>query len=241
MRKTAHSLRYEKYCTLSHLPFYDIAGKYLPQDKDSIVVDIGAGDGSFASHLKLEAMYNNLFLLDGNPVAIKNLKNKFKKNVIQYNVPDKLPFNDSTVGFIHCSHLVEHLYHSDLYKFLKEINRVQAPEGIFIISTPLMWQYFYCDMSHVKPYYPEVFIKYLCHSENPNPSKKIISEEYLVLELIYRYWAVNHVSGWSSDIYVIHYFISLMNRLLKSLRIKKYVNNGYTLVLKKGSDADVKL
>lgn len=108
------------YCTGNRNLFYDIAARYLPSDKNTIIVDIGTREGEFAQYLNLAKKYRNLFLLDGNDETVKNLQIKFN-NAILYKVPGKLPFETATVSYVHCSHIIEHLYPKELYEVLREI------------------------------------------------------------------------------------------------------------------------
>lgn len=216
----------------NRLPFFKIAEKYLPSNKESIIVDIGSGEGDFENYLNLPGRYKNLYLLDGNILTIDKIKNKFK-NAILYRAPQKLPFDDSTVIYIHCGHLIEHLTSNELYQFLIEINRVLARNGIFVVSSPMLWRGFYDDLSHVRPYNPEVLINYLC-KESKNRSAEIISEDFSILELVYRYYILELDEGWGSNNFLIDFIIQILKRFLSILSIRKYGRNGYTLVLKKG-------
>lgn len=216
----------------NRLPFFKITEKYLPSNEESIVVDIGSGEGNFANYLNLSARYKNLYLLDGSALTIDKINSKFK-NAILYKAPQKLPFGNSTVTYIHCSHLIEHLTSNELYQFLVEINRVLAGDGIFVVSSPMLWKGFYDDLSHVRPYNPEVLINYLC-KESKNRSAEVISEEYSILELAYRYYILEFDEGWGSHNFLIDSIIQVLKNLLSILSIRKYSRNGYTLVLKKG-------
>lgn len=227
----SHKFR-RNYCTFSKRPFYDIAAKYLPSDENGIIADIGAGEGKFADYLNLKEKYKNVFLLDGNNITVEKLKNRFK-NAILYKAPGKLPFEDSAVSYVHCSHLIEHLSHQELYEFLKEIDRVLNKDGIFVVSAPMLWGDFYSNLTHVKPYNPGVFLKYLCGIIE-SPSAGIISESYTVLELVYRYAKTSLDEGWGSRFFVIDFIIQFSKLLLSILQIKRYTKNGYTMVLKKG-------
>ncbi len=106
----------KEYLTKKRFPFFKLAGKYLPINNESIVVDIGAGDGLFADYLHLKKKYDNLYLLDGNRLAVDKLKKKFK-NVILYNARDSLPFEVNSVDILHCGTLIEHLDYIELYHF----------------------------------------------------------------------------------------------------------------------------
>ena len=86
--------------------FYDLAGEYLPLDQEENIVDIGAGLGYFAEYLQLEESFRNLYLLDGDEACVHYLREKFR-NVKQYKAPDRLPFDDESVSFIHCSHVLK--------------------------------------------------------------------------------------------------------------------------------------
>ena len=220
----------EKYSTMERWPFFDISKKYLPTNKNATIIDIGAGEGDFSKYLKLQDKYPNHFLLEGNIDNINILQKDFN-NVIHYQAPDKLPFDEKSVDYIHCSHLIEHLPPADLYSFLKKIDKVLISNGQLIISSPLLWQGFYGDLSHIKPYNPDVIIKYLC-KKIKNSSAKPISQSYEIQEITYRYNKIIE-SNWGSSIKIIDFCIKLFNKILTLLRIHKYVKNGYTIVLKK--------
>lgn len=222
----------KEYCTRSRYLFYDIAAKYLPTNKEAIILDIGSGEALFASYHNLENKYENIYLLDGNKEIINHLRKGFN-NAILYTAPERLPFKDSTVSYIHCSHLVEHLYFQELYELLREIDRVLEKNGILVISSPLFYYGFYNDLSHTKPYNPTVFLKYLCY-RGKNRSKMMISEYYSVLELVYRYKTLdNYDEGWGSSLQLVDFLIYFTKRILTKLKIKYYKKTGFTLVLKK--------
>ncbi len=174
----------------------------------------------------------NIYILDGNDDLINVLRLN-GKNAIIYKAPNKIPFDDSSVDYIHCSHFIEHLYPEDLYQFFKEIDRILRKNGIFVISTPLLWNSFYNDLSHIKPYNPKVILKYFC-LKNMNPTYKDISKDYSKLICIYRYHAYMDIDeGWGSNRRLINFFLRIYKFSLRYLGIKRYVKNGFTLVLRK--------
>ena len=209
-------------------------GSIIYLDEVYLILDIGAGQGGFAEHLKLANMvFPNLYPLDSNTSTVEALKS-ISENAMSYTAPEELPFADNTVSYIHCSHMVEHLYHAELYSFLKEIDRVLKKNGILVISSPLLWPYFYNDLSHVKPYYPNVFLTYLCHRSTQHFAEAI-SEDYSVLKEAYRYTNRSQ-DEWGSDYLFIDFLIHCSKRICRKLKIKKYSKNAYTLILKKGND-----
>lgn len=219
------------YCTLDRYPFYLVAARYLPLEKNRIIIDIGCGIGGFTEALGIHTKYNNVFLLDGNDETIEILKAKFN-NTILYKAPAELPFENSTVSYIHCSHLIEHLRNEELYNFLKVIDRVLMRNGIFVVSTPMLWSGFYDELNHVRPYSPYVLFNYLC-GYGENLSAKTISEKYSEVERVYRYNTVDFYEGWGTNLFCFDFIIQVLKRVLSKIGIKKYIKNGYTLILKK--------
>ncbi len=228
----AQFLTRKQFNTFKREPFYNVASTYLPVDKNAIILDIGAGDGSFAKFLNLSAKYTNLYLLDGNNATVESL-NKHFRNVVCYRAPDPMPFEAHSVHYIHCSHLIEHLYPEKFYLFVKEMDRVLCKDGILAISTPLLHEGFYSDLSHIKPYYPSVFINYLCKKTECR-SAVFISSCYSVENLVFRYKDRSVYEDLGSTSIIIDIMLKAFRKLTLLLGIRKYHKNGYTLVLKKG-------
>ncbi|MDH3377056.1 MAG: class I SAM-dependent methyltransferase [Gammaproteobacteria bacterium] len=220
-----------KYCTNEKLPFFDIANDYLPISKSAVIIDIGAGLGRFAERLDLRNRYPNLYLLDGNQETVRELA-KIYNNVAIYRAPDALPFEHHSVDFVHCSHMIEHLYHEQLYEFLFEIDRVLKPDGILIVSTPLLWAGFYNNLSHVKPYHYAVLTKYLC-TKKLQRTGKAISHDYEVMSVTKRYTGDRN-EQWGSEIMIVDFMLFVLKHVCGTLRIRKYKESGYTIVLRKG-------
>lgn len=152
-------------------PIYDIEAKYV----SGTIIDIGSGDNSFSKYVS------------------KKVHNLDKKT--GYTAPDRLPFKDKSVDYIHCSHLVEHLYPHELYELMRQMDRVLKVGGYIAIATPLMWKNFYGDLTHIKPYNPDVFIKYFC-KPLINMTNEPISDKYRVVELVWRYSTIFKKNGY---------------------------------------------
>jgi len=58
--------------------------------------------------------------------------NKFIHHRIEYG----LPFEDCTIDYLYCSHMLEHLYREDSKIFLKHAFRVLKNKGVFRVSVP---------------------------------------------------------------------------------------------------------
>ena len=214
------------YVTHKREPFFDIAKKYISSDKK--VLDVGAGDGYFAEYCQRP----DFFLFEGNEDNFKNLSKKYCNSY--YGKLPGLPFQDLFFDVIHCSHVVEHLYPSEFYDTLKEMDRCLKKNGYLIISAPLFWENFFADLSHIKPYHPDVFLKYLSsHTKNTLSTEKI-SEKYELVEIQYRYKEVSLKNGLHNLNKNI--FISLILKalgVLHKLGLRKMEKTGFTLVLLK--------
>ncbi len=233
--KQRHFLRNE-YCTGEREKFYLLAGKYLPSHKESVVVDIGSGDGGFCDTLNLSSKFTGFVLVDSNDESILALKNKYgDKHALKHRIPNKMPFKDKQVDFIHCSHIVEHIEPSDLYKFLKDVDRVLSNNGVLVISAPLFWPRFYDDLSHVKPYNPSVFMKYLSVNYSNTRTSQAISRNYKLLDLVYRYRVepMNNVKFYGNKFFILDFVLYSFKILFSKIGFRQYIKNGYVLVLQK--------
>lgn len=217
----------KKYITHKREPFFEIAKKLIKNN--SKVLDVGSGDGSFPKYCER----NDFYLLEGNIETVKYLEKDFS-NVVYGRIP-KIPFENEFFDLIHCSHIVEHLQPEELYEFLKEINRTLNVGGHLVISTPLLWEGFYNDLSHIKPYNPRVFQKYLCKGDGINPSREAVSEEFHVIDLKYRYrdnYERFNVVNFKPKNIINKVFHSMIMRL-KNNGLIFLEKSGYTIVLLK--------
>jgi 2-polyprenyl-3-methyl-5-hydroxy-6-metoxy-1,4-benzoquinol methylase len=209
----------KKYITQKREPFFQIA-KDLIND-NSKVLDIGAGDCSFSKYCNRK----DFFMIDGNNNTVETFKNEYK-NYFYSQLPI-IPFNNHHFDIIHCSHVIEHLDPQCLYSTLKEIDRCLKPSGYLIISAPLLTDFFYDDLSHFKPYNPNIFIKYLTDVKLNNLSREKIADYYTLHNITYRYKAYHLIDG------EVILPLKLLNKLLFKIGLIKYKKTGYTIALKK--------
>jgi len=151
-----------------------------------------------------------------------------------------LPFDDKSVDFVHCSHLVEHLNTEDFFVFLREMDRVLNKNGVLVISAPLLDYRFYEGLAHIRPYGPEGIINYMCKESEKGNKKTIagadggfISNKYIVKELVYRYTRDLSDSEWGSKYLAISVLMKIIRKIFSLLGFHKYTRNGYTLILEK--------
>lgn len=225
------------YTTYDHSIFFELV---LDACKDAdieprIVVDIGPGDGTFAAMAMEQFRSSTVHLLEGNPSTVDALSKQFD-HVELYRVPDPVPRDPCSVGLLHVSHVVEHLSSQELYQLMIECDRVLEPGGLLAISAPLHWTGFYGDLSHVRPYNPEVFIRYLCDSSGSH-SREPISTGYCVLINQHRYQARPLLDSVVSDSKAVERALHVVRRGLARLGLRSYSSTGFTLILQKQAAA----
>jgi 2-polyprenyl-3-methyl-5-hydroxy-6-metoxy-1,4-benzoquinol methylase len=207
-------------------PFFNLAKKYISDS--SIVLDIGAGNCAFAGFIGR----NDITMIDGNSETVQKNRSRYP-NYHYGQLPD-LPFKDKYFNVIHCSHVIEHLPPNDLFLLLKNCDRCLQNEGYLIFSTPLMWSQFWDDLSHVRPYSPKIFEKYLCKESNENPTREKITNNYTIVELQYRYILKpvgNEIVFTRSDL--MNFIFKIFMKLLNRVGFRHLDKTGYTIVLKK--------
>lgn len=215
----------QKFITHQRKPFFEIA-KELIQPQHA-VLDVGSGDGSFAAFCNK----TDMFMLEGNPESVKHLKTNYP-NVVEGRLP-LLPFNNEQFDVIHMSHVIEHLQPEEVYATLKEFARCCKPGGAIVISAPLLWEGFYDDLSHVKPYSPGIFKKYMCEGIMSNLSRSKISDQFNQERLEYRYLQKNRYTTLNKPENTLNVFVFKVYHKLKRMIIKEYERTGYTIVLRK--------
>lgn len=214
--------------TQERTPFYEVAcRRYRPGMK---VLDIGAGSGDFAQFLGDPEIH----LIDANPQTVERLRATYP-NTKLHTIPEPLPFVEGSFDLIHCSHLIEHLQPHEVYALIQEVDRCLARGGFFVVSAPLLWRGFYNDLSHVRPYNPEVFRHYLCGVGAPDSrTRAVVATDYRAVELKYRY-CISPVPYWTATWSrgFIHRRLFALVNWLRRRSVGQYEVTGYTLVLQK--------
>ena len=189
-----------------------IAYSYL--ENRNPVLDAGCGEGRFISRNP-----RAIIGLDWNTGSVNQCKNQ-GYNVCQGDI-QALPFKDESMSGIHCSHVIEHFLPFEVHKILSEFNRVLCNGGILVIRSPLLWDKFYSDLTHIRPYNPEAIIHYLTPSSQR--TLKQISQSFEVVALRWRYKPLRIGN---------RYFDAMFN-ILNRWGFPWIQKNGYMLVMKK--------
>lgn len=233
-RLRMHRLEIEQHKTDDRNVFFRLALEYLKKGTAK-VIDIGCGLSEFVNLAKEKNPEATIHLLDGNSYTLDILEKK-GYNVIKYQVPEQLPFKDKEIDYINCSHLIEHLQPHDLYTLLLEFNRVICEDGIIVISTPSLWDGFYDDLSHVRPYPWQVLNKYLVSNDNGNLSytRKHIGQfkcEHIFIR--YEKNSTFNKLGLRSELLFVDLMILAFKKIAAKIGFYKLVITGYTAIYRK--------
>lgn len=206
-RKIGRKLRYDQ-----KKDWDTIACSYLKSHNP--ILDVGCGEGRFIS---LDPQ--SIIGIDWNPTSVESCERR-GYNVIRGDIR-ALPFDDGYICGIHCSHVLEHFFPSDVHKTLKEFNRVLRKDGILVIRGPLLWTGFYSDLTHVRPYNPYAIINYL----TPSGQRTLehIAKSYEVLHLRWRY----------RPLWVGVRYLGTIGQSLNRWGFPWLQKNGYMLVMRK--------
>lgn len=186
---------------------------YLKTSKS--ILDIGCGEGNF-----LTLNPKKIIGLDHNKKSIEICIEKG----LQAKLGDvtKIPFQKNSFDGVHCSHVIEHLYPEDAFKMLNEIGRVLKKGGIFVISTPILWEGFYDDFTHIKPYSHKSIERYLCR-DGAEKSYGDVKSKYKKIAFYWRY----------RTIYFPFKVGNLISNYLYTHGVHSYRKDAFTLVLEK--------
>ncbi|NMX21367.1 hypothetical protein C5S30_02795 [ANME-1 cluster archaeon GoMg4] len=140
---------------LKHLFAYEFASKTL--SKDSIVLEVGCGEGYGTSFLSKSV--KKIIGLDVDEQIVKHAQKKYGSTncIFQVYNGKKIPFKENSFDAIISFQVIEHV--QDDRSFVLEIYRILKQKGLFMLTTPNRtcrlkpeqkpWNPF-----HVREYYP---------------------------------------------------------------------------------------
>lgn len=119
------------YLTWAHTSRYQFAKRMLRGQR---ILDAGSGEGYGTRYLAQHV--EQAFGIDIDPQAAAYAQERYGRRGLQYTAMDccSLAFRDNSFDFVSSFEVIEHFRQVDEY--LREIRRVMASSGIFVVSTP---------------------------------------------------------------------------------------------------------
>lgn len=121
------------------------------------VVDLGCGRGTMLEVFGANGITS--YGVDSFPPALEVCKERSLKVVDSDIFSHLAATNDSSIGGIFCSHVIEHLHPPDALKLIQESYRVLRSGGTLVLVTPnpknlhVLTEVFWMDLTHVR-FYP---------------------------------------------------------------------------------------
>jgi 2-polyprenyl-3-methyl-5-hydroxy-6-metoxy-1,4-benzoquinol methylase len=118
------------------------------------VLDVASGEG-YGAHL-LAGVAESVVGVDLSEDAVKHASAKYAKSNLQYIAASctQIPLPDASFDFIVSFETIEHIDGAAQTAFLREVNRLLKPDGLFLISSPNRPEYSeksgYMNEYHVK-------------------------------------------------------------------------------------------
>jgi len=140
--------------------------------KSAKILDIGCGLGNNLDLLQ-ELGYRDVSGVDISPNMVEATREKGHRACL----PEQLEQRDLDVLLF--SHVIEHLGYPEIVGFMENYFQHAKPDALIIVITPILYDAFFNDVDHIKPYYPDGLIALFSDSR--------ISKQYrssFALELI---------------------------------------------------------
>ena len=127
-------------------------GKFLPQDKDAKILDIGCGTGFFLYYLKKKG-YKNYLGIDISRSQIEFCKANVTDKVQLIDAFEFLKEKNEEYSLIMASDLIEHIPKNKVILFLELVHKALEKGGYLLLRCPNMGNFFslyarYADFTH---------------------------------------------------------------------------------------------
>lgn len=132
--------------------FKNYLAKHLPENKDSKILDLGCGYGSFVYFLN-KLGYQNVFGIDVSQEQIDQAKALGIKNIEQKDIFQYLENKENELDLIVMLDVLEHLTKDEIMTILKRVFKSLKPKGRLIVQTlnaesPFFGRIRYGDFTH---------------------------------------------------------------------------------------------
>ena len=156
------NLKNREFHNNEDLPVIDFF-ESMDNSKEYKLLEIGSGLCRFIDIIK--QLYPNIkitcYEINSKLAALAQSKGF---SVIQGNFLEN-KIESESYDIIHCSHVIEHFQYPAITNVLDEFMRIIKANGTIIIRSPLMWNAFFHDIDHIRPYPPESIKNYFSYKQ----------------------------------------------------------------------------
>jgi SAM-dependent methyltransferase len=166
---TAHEIACE------HWHRYLYASQFVA---DKVVLDIASGEG-YGSHY-LAGVAKQVIGVEADAQAVRHASSKYVRPNLEFRCgsAEVIPVEGKQVfDAVVCFETIEHLWEGQQLTFLREIDRLLKPDGVFLVSTPNKFFYY-----HIRP-----------GGKNPFHRREFYYDDYL--SLLRRHFRTVHLLG----------------------------------------------
>lgn len=148
----------------------------LIKKQKATILDVGCGHGRFLKPLSELGHY-----VVGVDISI-NQVSKLKEIGYEVYTPEEFDNVDLTFDYIIMSHIIEHIPPFELIGFLDMYLDKLKYGGELIIATPFLYDEFYDDFDHIKPYTPKALsVLYSDYEQQSTKPKHRLKLKYVWL------------------------------------------------------------
>lgn len=146
----------------------------LIKKEKTTILDVGCGEGRYL--IPLSKLGHDVFGIDINVTQVSKLRS------VGYKVftPSDIDKINIMFDYIIMSHIIEHIEPAKLINFLDTYLSYLKCGGELIIATPLLYNEFYDDYDHIRPYTPKaIFILYSDYEQQQEKPKYRLKLKYV--------------------------------------------------------------
>lgn len=136
------------------------------------MLEVGSGECRFVK--KIKNLYPNFDItcIEINPDLAK-IAEELDCIVINVNILDV--HLKEKYDIVHCSHIIEHFGYPEIAKVFDFLVSVVNSNGRIIVRSPLLWNGFFNDLDHIRPYPPETISNYFNYKQQQKQGQGSIS------------------------------------------------------------------
>ena len=110
-------------------------GRFLPEDKNKEILDIGCGNGGFVYFLQ-SIGFLNAYGIDISKEQVDLAHKLGIKNVAQYDIKEFLSEKAETYNIIFARDIFEHFTKNEILEILETVYKALKTDGLFVVQAP---------------------------------------------------------------------------------------------------------